>query len=103
MKCGQLCEQANFFPKNSSSIPGNKLVEPITCDKFTIDGLKACSFVYSGNDKEGKRYGVLAIVIVDKDKSNHILSYRADALNFDKEQSTMNHIIDSYSLLKNLE
>jgi PsbP-like protein len=82
------------------TVTGNKLVEPISCDKYTIDALKACSFVYSGDDKEGKRYGILAVVTVDKYKSNHILSYRADALNFDNEQSTMDHIIDSYSLVK---
>lgn len=84
-------------------VSGNKLVEPITCDGYTIDGLKACSFVYSGNDKEGKRYGVLSAVIVDKDKSNHIISYRTDPLNFDKEHPTMNHIIGSYKLLRNQE
>jgi hypothetical protein len=81
----------------------NKLVEPISCDKYIINSLKACSFVYSGSDKEGNRYGILTVVTVDKDKSNHIISYKTDPLNFDKEQSTMDHIIDSYSLLKNLE
>ncbi|MGB8161070.1 MAG: hypothetical protein WCE93_13060 [Nitrososphaeraceae archaeon] len=83
------------------SVSGNKLVEPITCDKYLISGLKACSFLYSGTDKDGKRYGVLTAVIVDKDKSNHMISYRADPLNFDSEQATMDHIIQSYLLLKN--
>lgn len=58
------------------SVSGNKLVEPICCDKYVINEQKACSFMYSGTDKDGKRYGVLTVVIVDKDKSNHIMSYR---------------------------
>ncbi|MGI0030878.1 MAG: plastocyanin/azurin family copper-binding protein [Nitrososphaeraceae archaeon] len=80
---------------------GNKLVEPISCDKYVIDGENACSFIYSGNDKEGSRYGILAVVVVDGEDSNHILSYRTDPLFFDKEQATMDHIISSYNLLKN--
>ena len=83
------------------SVSGNKLVEPISCEKYLVNGLKACSFLYSGNDKEGMRYGVLTVVIVDKDKSNHMISYRDDPLNFDKEQATMDHIIGSYLLLNN--
>jgi plastocyanin len=83
------------------SVSGNKLVEPISCEKYLVNDLKACSFLYSGNDKEGMRYGVLTVVVVDKDKSNHMISYRADPLNFDKEQATMDHIIGSYLLLKN--
>ena len=75
------------------SVSGNKLVEPISCEKYLISGLKVCSFMYSGNVKDGKRYGVLTVVVVDKDKSN--------PLNFDKEQATMDHIIGSYLLLKN--
>jgi hypothetical protein len=47
------------------------------------------------------RYGVLTVVVVDKDKSNHMISYRADPLNFDKVHATMDHIIGSYLLLKN--
>lgn len=82
------------------SVSGNKLVEPISCEKYLVNGLKACSFLYSGNDKEGMRYGVFTVV-VDKDKSNHMISYRADPVNFDKEQATMDHIIGSYLLLKN--
>ena len=82
------------------SVSGNKLVEPISCGKYLINELRACSFLYSGTDKDGKRYEVLTVVIVDIDKSNHMISYRADPLNFDKEQSTMNHIIGSYKLLK---
>jgi hypothetical protein len=74
------------------------LVEPITCAKYNVSGEKACSFVYSGNDREGKRFGALAVVLVAPDKSNHIISYRADPLNFDKEQQTMDYIIGSYVL-----
>jgi len=73
-------------------------LNPITCTKYTVGGENACSFVYSGNDKEGKRYGALAVVLVGLDKSNHIISYRADPLNFDKEQQTMDYIISSYTL-----
>jgi plastocyanin len=83
------------------SVSGNKLVEPISCDKYLISGLKVCSFTYSGMDKDGKRYGVLTAVVVDNDKSNHMISYRADPLNFDNEQATMDHIIGSYLLLRN--
>jgi hypothetical protein len=63
--------------------------------------LKACSFVYSGDDEEGKGYGILDVVIVDDDDSSHIISYRADPLNFDIEKTTMDHILSSYKLLKN--
>jgi len=77
---------------------GSKLVEPISCTKYTVSGEKACSFVYSGNDKEGKRFGALAVVLFGPDKYNHIISYRADPLNFDKEQKTMEYIISSYTL-----
>ncbi len=85
------------FNQLVKDITGNKLVEPISCDKYLIGGEKACSFVYSGSDKEGKRYGVLAIVLVGPDNTNHIISYRADPLNFDTEQQTMDRIISSYS------
>jgi plastocyanin len=88
----------NKFVKQAS---GNKLVEPISCSKYEIDGLQACSFVYSGDDEEGRRYGILDVVTVDDDGSNHIISYRADPLNFDKEMTTMDHILSSYKLLKN--
>ena len=54
----------------------------------------------SCTDKDGKRYGVLTVVIVDIDKSNHMITYRADPLNFDKEQSTMDHIIGFVHLLE---
>jgi hypothetical protein len=82
-------------------VTGNKLVEPISCDKYIIDGNDACSFTYSGNDKEGNRYGILAVVVVDAEDSNHIISYRTDPLSFDKEQPTMDHILVSYRLLVN--
>ncbi len=88
------------FNQLVKGVSGNKLVEPISCDKYLIDGENACSFVYSGSDKEGKRYGVLAVVFVGPDKTNHIISYRADPLNFDSELQTMDHIISSYSTAK---
>lgn len=95
-------ELAKFaFTQFVKQVKGNKLVEPISCNQYTVDGLKACSFVYSGDDEQGKRYGILDVVIVDSDKSNHIISYRADPLNFDKEKATIDHIIGSYKLLKN--
>jgi hypothetical protein len=75
---------------------GSKLVEPIDCNKYTIGNEKACSFVYSGEDKEGKRYGILEIAFVDDNELNHLISYRADPLNFDKEMATMEHIVLSY-------
>ena len=55
-------ELAKFaFNQLVKDVTGNKLVEPLSCNKYLIDGQKACSFVYSGNDKEGKRYGILAV------------------------------------------
>jgi hypothetical protein len=60
--------------------------------------LKACSFVYSGDDEEGKGYGILDVVIVDDDDSSHIISYRADPLNFDIEKTTMDHIKSEYDV-----
>ena len=77
---------------------GSKLVEPITCDKYTIGNQKACSFLYAGDDKEGKRYGILEVAFVDDNNSNHLISYRADPLNFDKEKSTMDYIVESYRI-----
>ena len=58
------------------SVSGNKLVEPISCGKYLINELRACSFLYSDTDKDGKRYEVLTVVIVDIDKSNHMISYK---------------------------
>ena len=77
---------------------GSKLVEPITCNKYTVGTEKACSFLYAGDDKEGKRYGILEVAFVDDDELNHLISYRADPLNFDKEMATMEHIIQSYKI-----
>ena len=77
---------------------GSKLVEPIDCNKYTIGNEKACSLVYSGEDKEGKRYGILEIAFVDDNELNHLISYRADPLNFDKEMATMEHIVQSYKI-----
>jgi hypothetical protein len=77
---------------------GSKLVEPINCNKYAIGNAKACSFLYAGDDKEGKRYGILEVAFVDDNKLNHLISYRADPLNFDKEMTTMQHILQSYKI-----
>jgi len=77
---------------------GSKLVEPITCNKYVVGNEKACSFLYAGDDKEGKRYGILEVAFVDDNKLNHLISYRADPLNFDKETATMEHIVKSYKI-----
>jgi plastocyanin len=77
---------------------GSKLVEPISCNKYTVGNAKACSFLYSGDDKEGKRYGILEVAFVDDNKLNHLISYRADPSNFDKETVTMEHIVQSYKI-----
>ncbi len=77
---------------------GSKLVEPITCNKYSVGNEMACSFLYAGDDKEGKRYGILEVAFVDDNKLNHLISYRADPLNFDKEMATMEHIVQSYKI-----
>jgi plastocyanin len=77
---------------------GSKLVEAITCNKYVVGNEKACSFLYAGDDKEGKRYGILEVAFVDDNKLNHLISYRADPLNFDKETATMEHIVQSYKI-----
>jgi plastocyanin len=77
---------------------GSKLVEPITCNKYSVGNETACSFLYAGDDKEGKRYGILEVAFVDDNKINHLISYRADPLNFDKEMATMEHIVESYKI-----
>jgi plastocyanin len=76
---------------------GSKLVEPITCNKYTVGKENACSFLYAGDNKEGKRHGMLEVAFVDDNKLNHLIGYRADPLNFDKEMATMEHIVQSYS------
>jgi plastocyanin len=76
---------------------GSKLVEPITCNKYTVGNENACSFLYAGDNKEGKRHGMLEVAFVDDNKLNHLIGYRADPLNFDKEMATMEHIVQSYS------
>jgi hypothetical protein len=86
----------NQLVKQSS---GSKLVEPISCNDYTIENEKACSFLYAGDDREGKRYGILEVAFVDNNKINHLISYRADPSNFDKEMLTMEHIVNSYRLL----
>ena len=86
----------NQLVKDSS---GSKLVEPISCDKYTIGNQEACSFLYAGDDKEGKRYGILEVAFVDDNNLNHLISYRADPLNFDIETGTMNNIVESYTII----
>lgn len=86
----------NQLVKQSS---GSTLVEPISCNEYTIGNEKACSFLYAGDDREGKRYGILAVAFVDDNKINHLISYRADPSNFDDEMPTMEYIINSYKLL----
>jgi PsbP-like protein len=79
---------------------GSKLVEPISCNDYSIGNIEACSFLYAGDDQEGKRYGILEIAFVDDNNLNHLISYRADLLNFDNEKSTMDHIIASYQIFE---
>jgi hypothetical protein len=50
---------------------GSKLIEPVSCSKYTIGNEKACSFIYAGDDKEGNRYGILEVAFVDQNKLNH--------------------------------
>jgi len=78
---------------------GSKLIEPISCNEYSIGNIEACSFLYAGDDQEGKRYGILEIAFVDDSNLNHLISYRADPLNFDNEKSTMDHIIASYQVI----
>jgi len=78
---------------------GSKLVEPISCNEHSIGNIEACSFLYAGDDQEGKRYGILEIAFVDDNNLNHLISYRADPVNFDNEKSTMDHIIASYQVI----
>ena len=51
-----------------TNIPTNlnntKIVEPINCKKYVIDTVKACSLLYAGDDKDGKREAVLAIAFM---------------------------------------
>lgn len=77
---------------------GSKLVEPISCSKYTIGNEEACSFIYAGDDKEGNRYGILEVAFVDQNRLNQLISYRADPSNFDKEITTIEHIIQSYKI-----
>jgi hypothetical protein len=74
---------------------GSKLVEPISCNEHSIGNIEACSFLYAGDDQEGKRYGILEIAFVDDNNLNHLISYRADPVNFDNEKS----IIASYQVI----
>lgn len=65
-----------------TSVSGNKLIEPIDCNKYLINEQNACSFLYSGTDKDGIGYEVLTVVIVDVNNLNHIVSHRADPPEF---------------------
>jgi plastocyanin len=83
----------NILDDDNSSF---KLVESITCDKYSVDGNQACSFVYATDDDLGRRIGILTVVVIDDGGLVHMIGYRADPENFDAEQAIMDHIISSY-------
>ena len=41
-----------------------------------------------------------SVAFVDQNKLNQLISYRADPSNFDKEMTTMEHIIRSYKIIE---
>lgn len=78
-----------------------KLVEPINCNKYIINNVYACSFLYAGNDDTDKRAGILEMFVVDNSNMTHTIEYTADPTKFDSEEPIINHIVNSYKLINN--
>jgi hypothetical protein len=78
-----------------------KLIEPVTCDKYKIDNSQACSFVYATDDKEGRTSANLNVFVNDNASLTHFIKYRTDAAIYDLETPVIQHLLNTYKLIKN--
>ena len=101
----KICQLKNGLIKQKrvlvDRVKNTKLVEPITCDKYKIDNVQACSFVYAANDKSGRKTGNLLVLVNDNSSMIHSIKYRGDAAVYDLEEPVLLHLLNSYKLLKN--
>jgi plastocyanin len=78
-----------------------KLIDPVTCEFYKIDNIQACSFVYAIEDKEGRTTANLQLFVNDNASLTHSIKYKADAGIYDLELPVIQHILNSYKLIKN--
>jgi len=79
---------------------GAKLIEPVTCE-VKIDNAQACSFAYATEDKEGRTTANLHLFVNDNASQTHSIKYATDAATYDLEAPVMQHVLNSYKLIKN--
>jgi hypothetical protein len=78
-----------------------RLIEPVTCEVYKIDAIQACSFVYATEDKEGRTSANLDVFVNDNPGQTHSIKYRTDAQIYDLEIPVIQHLLNTYKLLKN--
>ena len=78
-----------------------KLIGPVNCEVYRIDNVEACSFVYAFEDKEGRTAANLHLFVNDNTSLTHSIKYRTDAGIYDLETPVIQHILNSYKLIKN--
>jgi PsbP-like protein len=78
-----------------------KIIEPVTCDVYRIDGVQGCSFVYATEDKDGRTSANLDIFVNDNASQTHSIKYRTDSAVYDLEEPIIQHLLSTYKLLKN--
>jgi plastocyanin len=79
-----------------------KLIEPVTC-QAKIDNAQACSFVYATEDKKGRTTANLHLFVNDNASQIHSIKYATDPATYDLEAPVMQHVLNSYKLIKNYD
>ncbi|TLX86880.1 MAG: hypothetical protein E6L04_03195 [Thaumarchaeota archaeon] len=79
-----------------------KLIEPVTCEVYKIDNVQACSFVYATEEKGGRTSANLDLFVNDNGSQTHSIKYRTDAAIYDLETPVIQHLLNTYKLLKNV-
>jgi len=78
-----------------------KLIEPVSCEVYKIDNAQACSFVYATKDNQGRTSANLHIFVNDNASQTHSINYGTDAAVYDLEAPVIQHLLNSYKLIKN--
>jgi hypothetical protein len=78
-----------------------KIIDPVTCDVYKIDGVQGCSLVYATEDNNGRTSANLDIFVNDNASETHSIKYRTDASIYDLEIPVIQHMLTTYKLLKN--
>ena len=83
-----------------NSIPNFLLQEDPNCDKYIVDGKKACSIVFTRTIDYTSEYNFPVMqIITNIKKSTYILEYYASPDNFDKNLPLAEKIIKSFHVL----